>query len=51
MVKRTVRIDNYTYDKLKAMARYYHMSVNSLMLELIQIGYIEKEKWGIYCNE
>lgn len=44
MIKRTFRINDYLYSKLKLMAKYYNMSINQLMIELIQIGYLEKEK-------
>lgn len=44
MVSRTLRIDEYTYNKIKVMADFYNMSVNSLIIELIQIGYLIKEK-------
>ena len=44
MIKRTFRINDYLYSKLKIMAKYYNMSINQLMIELIQIGYLEKEK-------
>lgn len=44
MVKRTFRINNYLYSKLKIMAKFYNMSINQLMIELIEIGYIEREK-------
>ena len=44
MIKRTFRINDYLYSKLKLMAKHYNMSINQLMIELIQIGYLEKEK-------
>lgn len=44
MVKRTFRINDYLYTKLRMMAKYYNISINKLMIELIQSGYIEKEK-------
>ena len=44
MIVRTIRIDKYTYNKLKNMAEFYHISINSLMIELMQIGYLIKEK-------
>lgn len=49
MITRTIRIDEYTYDKLKAMAKFYNVSINNLMIELIQIGYLIKE--GSDINE
>lgn len=47
MITRSIRIDDYTYDKLIAMAKFYNVSINSLMVELIQIGYLTKEKENI----
>lgn len=44
MITRTIRIDEYTYSKLKIMASYYRVSINCLMVELIQLGYLLKEK-------
>lgn len=44
MVRRSFRINNYLYSKLKLMVKYYNMSINQLMIELIQIGYLEREK-------
>ena len=44
MIKRTFRVNNYLYSKLKIMAKFYNMSINQLMIELIEIGYIEREK-------
>ena len=44
MIKRTFRINNYLYSKLRIMAKFYNMSINQLMIELIEIGYIEREK-------
>lgn len=44
MVRRSFRINDYLYSKLKLMAKYYNMSINQLMIELIQIGYLEREK-------
>ena len=43
MITRSIRIDEYTYDKLKAMAKFYHISINELMIELIQILTKEEE--------
>ncbi|MBQ8892038.1 MAG: hypothetical protein IKF19_01000 [Bacilli bacterium] len=47
MITRSIRIDEYTYDKLKAMAKFYHISINELMIELIQIGFLTKEEENI----
>ena len=44
MIRRTLIIDNYTYSKIINMADYYNTSINKIIIELIQIGYIEKEK-------
>ena len=49
MITRSIRIDEYTYEKLKAMAKFYRVSINTLMIELIQIGYLTKE--GENINE
>ena len=47
MITRTIRIDSYTYDKLKAMSKYYKISINNLLIELIQLGYLVKEKENV----
>ena len=47
MITRSIRIDEYTYDKLKAIAKFYHISINELMIELIQIGFLTKEEENI----
>ena len=44
MIRRTIRVNDYLYSKLKVMARFYNMSINQLMIELIELGYIEREK-------
>ncbi len=44
MIKRTFRCNNYLYSKLKVMAKFYNMSINQLMIELIEIGFLEREK-------
>ena len=44
MVRRSFRVNDYLYSKLKLMAKYYNMSINQLMIELIEIGYLEREK-------
>ena len=44
MKKLTLRIDNYTYEKIKLMSKFYNKSFNSMIIELSQIGYLVKEK-------
>ncbi len=44
MKRFTFRIDIYTYEKFKIMAKYFGISLNSLILELAQIGYLVREK-------
>lgn len=44
MKRFTLRIDQYTYDKLCAMAKYYNVPVNTLIVELAQIGYLVREQ-------
>lgn len=51
MVKRTFRVNNYLYSKLKIMAQHYNMSINQLMIELIEIGYIEREKKDVSIKQ
>ncbi len=47
MIKRTIRVNDYLYSKLRIMSRFYNMSINQLMIELIEIGFIEREKIDI----
>lgn len=47
MVKRTFRCNDYLYSKLKLMAKFYNMSINQLIIELIEIGYLEREKQDV----
>ena len=47
MIKRTIRVNDYLYSKLRVMSKFYNMSINQLMIELIQMGYIEREKQDI----
>jgi hypothetical protein len=47
MIKRTFRVNDYLYSKLKVMSKFYNMSINQLMIELIEIGYLEREKIDI----
>ena len=47
MITRSIRIDEYTYYKLKAIAKFYDISINELMIELIQIGFLTKEEENI----
>lgn len=44
MKRFTYRIDEYTYNKVKIMARFYNKTMTAMITELIQIGYLEKEK-------
>ncbi len=44
MKRFTFRIDVYTYEKFKIMAKYFGVSLNSMILELSQIGYLVREK-------
>lgn len=45
MKKLTLRIDDYTYNLLKEMKKFLgYSSLNKLNLELIEIGYLSKEK-------
>lgn len=43
MKKLTLRIDDYTYEKIKLMAKFYKTSFNAMIIELSQIGYLVKE--------
>lgn len=47
MIKRTIRVNDYLYSKLKVMSKFYNMSINQLMIELMEIGYIEREKLDV----
>lgn len=44
MKRFTLRIDQYMYDKLCAMAKYYNIPLNTLIIELAQIGYLVREQ-------
>ena len=50
MIRRTFRINDHLYTKLRLMAKYENMSINKLMIKLIEIGFIEKEK-SLSVNE
>lgn len=43
MKKLTLRIDNYTYEKIKLISKFYNKSFNAMIIELAQIGYLVKE--------
>ena len=43
MVRRAFRINDHLYSKMRTMYKYKNMSINKLMIKLIEIGYIEKE--------
>ena len=47
MKRLTLRIDEYTYNKLYTMSKEYNITINALINELIQIGYIYKESEGL----
>lgn len=47
MIKRTIRVNDYLYSKLRVMSKYYNMSINQLMIELMELGYIEREKQDV----
>lgn len=47
MIKRTIRVNDYLYSKLRVMSKYYNMSINQLMIELMELGYIEREKHSL----
>lgn len=44
MKRFTYRVDDYTYNKIKVMAEFYNKTMTAMITELIQIGYLEKEK-------
>ena len=44
MKKLTLRIDDYLYNELNNMRKLFSMSMNNLLIELVQIGILEKEK-------
>ena len=44
MIKTTIRIDEYTYSKIKLLAKYFHQTINQTMVDLIKTGYCEEEK-------
>ena len=48
MKRLTLRIDEYTYNKLYTMSKEYNVTINALINELIQIGYIYKESEGVF---
>ena len=48
MKRLTLRIDQYTYNKLCVMSKEYNLTINALINELIQIGYIYKESEGLF---
>lgn len=43
MKRLTVRMDDYTYKKIELMAKHYSKTVNAIIIELIQNGYLVKE--------
>ncbi len=47
MIKRTIRVNDYLYSKLRVMSKYYNISINQLMIELMELGYIEREKQDV----
>lgn len=47
MKRLTVRMDEYLYSKLYLMSKEYNITINSLINELIQIGFIYKESEGL----
>ena len=48
MKRLTLRIDEYRYNKLYTMSKEYNVTINALINELIQIGYIYKESEGVF---
>ncbi len=44
MKRLNLRLDQYMFDKLCAMAKYYEVSLNTLIIELAQIGYLVREQ-------
>ena len=44
MKRFTLRLDYYTYEKFKMMAKFFNISLNELIIELSQLGYLIKEK-------
>jgi len=48
MKRLTLRIDEYMYNKLYTMSKEYNVTINALINELIQIGYIYKESEGVF---
>jgi len=55
MKRLNLRLDQYMFDKLCAMAKYYNVSINTLIIELTQIGYLVREQEiiseGVTSNE
>ena len=47
MKRLTLRIDEYTYNKLYTMSKEYNVTINALINELVQIGFIYKESEGL----
>ena len=43
MNRLTVRMDDYTYKKIELMAKHYNKTINAIIIELIQNGYLVKE--------
>lgn len=48
MKRLTIRMDEYLYNKLYSMSKEYNITINALINELIQIGYIYKESEGLF---
>ena len=44
MKVRSIRIYKYLYDRIKIMAMYHRVSINTMMIELMEIGILEKQK-------
>ena len=47
MKRLTARMDEYLYSKLYSMSKEYNVTINALINELIQIGFIYKESEGL----
>lgn len=51
MIKRSFRCNDYLYSKLRIMAKHYNMSINQLIIELIEIGILEREKSDVRLKQ
>ncbi|MEG2609898.1 MAG: hypothetical protein RSA91_04410 [Bacilli bacterium] len=51
MKRFTFRLDDFTYNKVKLLSKQYRRSMTSVLKELVQVGFNEVMKRGIYENK